>query len=212
MTSSFKRFKTEGIYGQFNTPFQHSLNDSEIRFLFTNVILDTYFPDTKDNYWNAITANPFLQYQKEIETAILQETKEQYWVKEKNKLKYIRDWRFRDLVKKAYKDTCCISKLQVAPSYGIIEACHILPHAEFGNDSIKNGIALCVNLHKAFDNGLISIGNNYEMIFNKKKHFNENTSPYNLSQFKNKSILLPDNKTFYPSLEFLKWHRKEHGF
>lgn len=210
--SSLKKMESQVAFGRFSNTFTEFLNSEELRFLFISVVLDTYFPDRKDNYWSNMDSNPMVEYFQKIETQILQESKEKYWTKEKSKFQFHRDWKFKDFVKKAYQNTCCISKLQVDPNYGIIEACHILPHAEFGNDSIHNGITLCVNLHKAFDNGLISIGKDYEVIFNKKKFFNENNSPYNLSQFKNQKILLPPNKNHYPYQEFLQWHRNKFNF
>lgn len=46
----------------------------------------------------------------------------------------------------------------------MIDACHIVPFSESYNDIVTNGIALCPNLHRAFDSGLISIDENYKVI------------------------------------------------
>jgi putative restriction endonuclease len=38
----------------------------------------------------------------------------------------------------------------------MIDGCHIIPFSKNYNDTIINGIALCPNLHKAFDRALIT--------------------------------------------------------
>jgi len=71
---------------------------------------------------------------------------------------------------------------------------------------------MCSNLHRAFDAGLLSLNDNYEILIKGKRTFEENNSPFNLRQFEGKKILLPLNEKFYPDLENLNWHRKEFGF
>lgn len=90
----------------------------------------------------------------------------------------------------------------------MIDACHIIPFSESYDDTIKNGIALCPNLHRAFDRGLISIDDNYKVIVSKK--FIESKSSYLLRQFEGKMILLPTEKKFHPSIENLSQHRNYH--
>ena len=92
----------------------------------------------------------------------------------------------------------------------MIDACHIVPFSDGYNDTLTNGIALCPNLHRAFDRGLISINDNYEVILN--SNFIENSSAYNLSQFINKQITLPKQIEFHPELENLKQHRLRFNF
>ena len=210
--SSYATLEKEIAIGVFNEPFSQLLMKEDIRLFFKHILLDSYFADTKENYWKNSNSIDTPNYYQEIEQMILEEPKQKYIITEKSIEKYIRNWKFTDYVMNIYQNTCCISKLKVEPNYAILEACHIQPHAKFGNDSLTNGIALCVNLHRAFDNGLISIGKDYEVIFNKRKRFFENASPYNISQFKNSKILLPESEKFYPSQDYLSWHRKEHNF
>lgn len=89
----------------------------------------------------------------------------------------------------------------------MIDACHIVPFSEGYDDTLSNGIALCPNLHRAFDRGLISISDDYKVIIN--KNFIENKSVYNISQFIGKTILLPTQIEHYPSLENFYQHRKK---
>lgn len=95
----------------------------------------------------------------------------------------------------------------------IIEACHINSHANEGDNRIQNGIALCRNLHTAFDYGLIGLDDQYRILVKSKKTFQESTEHYYaLAGLKGKSMLLPNNKMYYPSLENLRQHREINGF
>jgi len=94
--------------------------------------------------------------------------------------------------------------------YSMIDACHIIPFAESYNDTITNGIALSPNMHRAFDRGLISIDNDYRVLVSSK--FIESDSVYSIRQFEGSSIILPENSSYYPSLENLAYHRERFSF
>jgi putative restriction endonuclease len=110
---------------------------------------------------------------------------------------------------KIYNYQCAISGMKIEASRNIqmIDACHIVPFAISKNDTIKNGISLSPNLHRAFDRGLITINNDYTVVVTSK--IIESKSSYSISQFEGKKNLLPQNYNFYPDTENLKWHRKE---
>lgn len=46
----------------------------------------------------------------------------------------------------------------------MIDACHIVPFSQPYDDTIGNGLALCSDLQRAFDRGLIVIDENYKII------------------------------------------------
>ena len=46
-------------------------------------------------------------------------------------------------------------------------AAHILPFARFGNDDVRNGMALCKTHHWLFDKGLISVDQHYRALVSK---------------------------------------------
>ena len=92
----------------------------------------------------------------------------------------------------------------------MIDACHIVPFSESYDDTITNGIALCPNLHRAFDRGLIAISDDYEVLV--KPNFIESDSAFTINQFKNRKILLPSQKEYYPSPENLRQHRNRFNF
>ncbi len=122
---------------------------------------------------------------------------------------YNRGTIFRREIVKLYDETCCMSGLRVSATFTItmVDACHIEQFAKTFNNHLTNGIALCPNLHRAFDRGAISINDNYEIILSKS--FKENVeSEYSFHKLEGKSIILPSNSQYNPSLEGFAWHRK----
>lgn len=122
---------------------------------------------------------------------------------------FIRGGAFKRDVPKYYGYNCCISRLKVDAVFTVsmIDACHIIPFSKSYDDTISNGIALCPNLHRAFDRGLISINDSYEVIVS--KGFTESSDTfYSIKQFAGSTILLPSEPKLFPSKENLAWHRK----
>lgn len=65
---------------------------------------------------------------------------------------YRRDPRFRALVLDAYRYACCICGVQL----DLVQAAHIVPHAlPESVDEVRNGLALCANHHRLYDDGLL---------------------------------------------------------
>jgi len=179
-------------------------------------VLDSYFPETKSNYIN--------QENDDLPNAsILNEPSEEYKrkiVELKNQIDqnafqeevFIRGGLFKREIPKIYNNTCAISGMRIdaITNVSMVDACHIVPFSEGYDDTLTNGIALCPNLHRAFDRGLISISDNFEVIL--KSNFTENQSVYNLSQFEGKQVSLPINPEFHPTLENLFQHRSKFHF
>lgn len=178
-------------------------------------LLDMYFPETKSNFHFGKDA-----YIREIQSQIVNESQTDYKkriIKIKQDLDleqfqeeiYIRSNIFKREIPKIYNNTCCISGMRVdaIENVSMIDACHIIPFSESYNDTISNGIALCPNLHRAFDRGLFAISNDYFVQIN--NIFNEpNMSIYNLKQFDGVRILLPENPEYHPSIDAFCNHRR----
>jgi hypothetical protein len=64
---------------------------------------------------------------------------------------------------------------------------------------------------KAFDRGLISISDDYMILFNKNLVKNQRSAS-NISQFAEKQIFLPHAEELYPDLGNIAVHRKKFGF
>lgn len=88
----------------------------------------------------------------------------------------------------------------------MVDACHIVPFSVSFDDTITNGIALCPNLHRAFDRGLITINEDYRVVVSKK--FNEKENSYSIRAFENKIINLPSIESYFPTANNFHWHFK----
>lgn len=65
---------------------------------------------------------------------------------------YKRNPRFRSQVLEAYDYCCCVCGIQLA----LVQAAHIVPHAlPECTDEVNNGLALCSNHHRLYDDGLL---------------------------------------------------------
>ena len=84
-----------------------------------------------------------------------------YWAKY-----WTRDPKFRKSVLKAYNNACCVCGKKL----GIVQAAHIIPfHSERSNNSVKNGLALCVEHHVLYDKAILMPDHNYRLVFNEIK-------------------------------------------
>lgn len=109
---------------------------------------------------------------------------------------------------------CTICGLQA----NLTEAAHIIPVSERGTDEIVNGIQMCRNHHKAFDNGLIAVSPNFTILLNSTlaEKLVASGQGNELENFIDKSrigekILLPSDSRFYPKKEYLAKNCKLKG-
>ena len=73
---------------------------------------------------------------------------------------------FRQTVLQAYGFRCAITRLQLK----LVDAAHILPVGAPGSaDDVRNGLALSPTYHRAYDNGLIYLDENYAMRINARR-------------------------------------------
>jgi putative restriction endonuclease len=186
--------------------------------LFQQLLLDYYFPQTKSKFNSAVMQTQ--QYILDLESKILNESVVDYqseikqFIEQKNEEEiFLRGSLFKRKIPKIYNNTCCISGMKIDASLNIsmVDACHIVPFSESYDDTITNGIALCPNLHRAFDRGLLAINDDYRVIVSNK--FVESTlAYYQIRIFEGKQILLPKTEKYYPLIENLAKHRKRFNF
>lgn len=107
---------------------------------------------------------------------------------------------FRQQVLTAYGNRCALSRLQLR----LVDAAHILPvGAEGSTDDIQNGLALSPTFHRAFDNGLVFLDDDYVMRINPAKELQLVTLRLDggLPDFKSlldKRIHLPPDRRQWP--------------
>lgn len=110
---------------------------------------------------------------------------------------------FRDFVLVGYSNVCAVSKSVIKwNTYNNLEAAHIKPRSHGGFFLPDNGIAMCRDIHWAFDKGFFTISDNYKIVVHK-----EIESDF-LRSFHDKQILLPTNQFFIPNKENLRYHRE----
>lgn len=175
-------------------------------------LLDEYFPETKNNFSNSSVGQQKMF--DDIEGKILHEDAAEYRMEIKKLMQqqneeeiFLRGSLFKREIPKIYNNTCCISgmKIDATINVSMVDACHIIPFNESYNDIITNGIALCPNLHRAFDRGLITIDSNYKVVVSNT--FKEEKSNYCIHGFEGKEILLPRLKDYFPLKENFRWHQ-----
>lgn len=119
-----------------------------------------------------------------------------------------RDQSFARAVKRAYDGRCAISGLDLRNGGGRaeVQAAHIRPVADQGPDIVINGLALSGTVHWMFDRGLISIGENYEILVSENK-----VSPEVRRRLicPGGKLHLPKNPRHHPHPEFLRYHRED---
>jgi len=124
----------------------------------------------------------------------------------------LRSAAFKRKIPELYAHRCAITGLRVQNqrAVNLIDACHIVPWAESYDDTISNGIALCPNMHRAFDRGLISIGPDLTLLV--ANDLRESESSHAIRPYAGKPLLLPAEKRYWPAPENLARHRARFGF
>lgn len=211
---SFNNINTAVAYAEIDKELFELLKEKESREILKNTLFDKYFPYSINNLSNEVSG-----YMNNLTFEILQEDTTDY-IKKIKELKsrldedsfqeevYLRGGVFKREVPRIYNNTCCISEMRIDATINVvmIDACHIIPFSESFDDTITNGIALCPNLHRAFDRGLIGIDGKYRVVVSDT--FRENDSNYSIRNFEGKEIILPKQKEYYPKRENLDWHRE----
>lgn len=119
-----------------------------------------------------------------------------------------RDEAFRQVVLREYDFTCavCETKFRLGD---LVEAtaAHIVPKRESGTDDPRNGLALCRTHHWAFDTGVFTLSDKYEVLLSPAVRQAE-TRNFGLLDLGHKPALLPGNDVLRPHPEAVAWHRE----
>lgn len=119
----------------------------------------------------------------------------------------VRDRVFRRIVLRAYDERCAVTGLKLINGGGRAEvnAAHIRPVEANGPDTVHNGLALSGTAHWMFDRGLISLGDDLEILISRQTN-----DPDGVRAFINRSGfgVPPVNQKDRPHPQFLAWHRE----
>ena len=110
---------------------------------------------------------------------------------------------FRDFVMLAYGYKCAVTgKVIGYKNFLNLEAAHIQPKAQAGTFLPCNGIALCRDMHWAFDKGFFTISDELKIIVHEEM---QNSI---LMEYSDHKIFTPVDPYFQPEKKFLKHHRE----
>lgn len=122
-----------------------------------------------------------------------------------------RDIRFRLQIVPLYGYSCMLCGVKVLLPSGIalVEAAHIHQFSKSRNDDITNGMALCRNHHWAFDQGLWTLGSNFDVIVASNAFTEESPNQLSLGAYHSRRVDLSRLAVEHrPSQRHLDWHRK----
>jgi putative restriction endonuclease len=119
---------------------------------------------------------------------------------------YVRDPAFRRVVTQVYDFRCAATGVRIVLPTGesMVEAAHIHPFSEAGDDDPRNGLALTPNMHWAMDRNLIAPGPDYR--WHVSATLDERIADYGmLLAIAGKSLFLPTEVRHAPKREALEW-------
>lgn len=122
----------------------------------------------------------------------------------------VRDQGFRRAVVKLYDHRCalCGIKMLTPEGHTIVDAAHIMPWSMSHNDKPTNGIALCKICHWSYDEGLMSVDLNYQVMISPAIK-NDPNLPGHMLTLSDRPMFKPPESRFWPDQDNLAWHRRE---
>jgi putative restriction endonuclease len=125
-------------------------------------------------------------------------------------LKKVRDQGFRKAIVTLYDHRCalCGIRIRTLDGHTVVEAAHIIPWRESHDDQPTNGLALCRLCHWSFDEGLMGVGKNYEVLVSRQV-LKEPNFPGHMLTLSDRPIFRPAKSQYWPAQEKLERHRKK---
>jgi len=126
----------------------------------------------------------------------------------------LRDTSFRKRVLTAYGFRCAVCGIQLK----LVDAAHIIPvNHESSTDETRNGLALCALHHRAYDQTLITVGEDYSVLLNEErvdylKRIKQDNGLDDFSRSLRPLILLPPAITDRPHIEYIRIANRIRGW
>ncbi|MGI4871981.1 MAG: HNH endonuclease [Janthinobacterium lividum] len=205
---SFAHLREVIAYAWLDTPLWELMQQPVAREEIRQALLTRYFPLTRhyfrpqagqeklDELGRQMLEEPAAVYNRAVDVADEPEV-------------LVRSAVFSREVLRAYQSTCAVSGLQLLSTTGaapLLDACHIVPWAVGHDDTIGNGLALCPNLHRAFDRHLFWIDSDYRVRV--AEGFGElGGHDYGVQRFNGQQLRLPKVRAWWPRAENLLTQR-----
>ncbi|MEA5532447.1 HNH endonuclease [Crocosphaera sp. XPORK-15E] len=207
INKSIKKLKQAVEYASLDEELFELIQDSVTRKELIDTLIEVWFSSAQKELEEILQINQSFEEEgeQELEDIETVETTRKTYLRKS----LVRDSFFRKAVIHAYDYRCSLCQLRVIKSFtqSIVDGAHIKPFAQFYDNKINNGISLCKNHHWAFDKGIFSLDDNYQVII--ADNFSEdspNMKP--IRDFQGENILLPNSERYFPNLEAIQWHRE----
>jgi putative restriction endonuclease len=202
---SFRHLRDVVAYAALDADLWLLLQTPAHRAASTQALLARYFPQTQGRY-RARAGHEALAG---IRRQMLEESTARYLthLHPADELDLtVRSGLFKRVVLEAYDYTCAVSGLKLLSTRSspvpLLDACHIVPWAVSHDDTISNGVALCPNLHRAFDRHLFWIDDAYRVRM--ADDFGElSGADYGIRRFEGQALQLPQRPEWWPGREKL---------
>ncbi len=112
---------------------------------------------------------------------------------------------FRVIVTDAYQRRCAITGEKTLP---VLDAAHIMPYADNGPHIVTNGLLLKSDFHTLFDDGYITVTNDYRVEVSKRLYGDYGNGKDYYKYNGQKLLVLPDQIKQLPDSKFLEWHNE----
>ncbi|MBN1103293.1 MAG: HNH endonuclease [Deltaproteobacteria bacterium] len=121
----------------------------------------------------------------------------------------VRDQGFRKAIVVLYNHRCALCGIRILTPEGhtVVEAAHIRSWSESHDDRPTNGLALCRLCHWSFDEGLMSVGQVYEVLVSRRVRTDQNM-PGHMLTLADRPIFRPSEERLWPAQDNFDWHRR----
>ena len=223
-TRSAPSMRAPGVYGYLDDQLFLLLANSEHREIIRQEIIDWYFTELRTDIENLIETSQRItseqieadvdQYSEALIAGAARPFSPRQAVASIQVETPVRSAGFRRAIMMIYDWTCAVCELNIRALRGervsesVTDAAHIIPFSVSHNDDVRNGISLCKSHHWAFDTGLVSISETYQVIVSPSISERGPTGQM-LTGLWDGEIWLPGEPERRPAPEALTWHREQ---
>ncbi len=120
-----------------------------------------------------------------------------------------RDKAFADVVLEQYDFSCAVTGMRYHAEHIVeAQAAHIIAKTKSGSDDPRNGIALSHTAHWAFDKGMFTISDQYEVVVHPKARL-ASVNRFPILDLHGQPINRPADEAFWPHKNALAIHKQE---
>ena len=208
LPSSNRQLQRAGAYAQLDDDLFTILKVPEYREVLRQIIIDRYFPELRERIDDLTIGAEAAEYSESLIQGIEHPFSPYGDIASIQVETPVRSAGFRRAIMKIYDYMCAVCELNIRTSAGesVTDAAHIIPFSVSYNDDIRNGISLCKSHHWAFDTGLISLNDDYQVIVSPLMSEQGPTEGM-LTQLRDRQIWTPEDYRYHPDKDALEWHR-----